>query len=152
VDGLWSRVHEIELARVLQDLWYTGVAPHGGDGLAYSHVEGLLWIWIYRVVDEVVAVFIVAGRLGLYLELSHGADEGLCAVDDVLVDGEAVHGELLLRVAILMDDLHLLDNGRLAALAGACGALAWVMGAVGAWELWGPERLLTQEQDLAFAP
>jgi hypothetical protein len=145
---LWSRVHEVELARVLQDLWYTGVAPHGGDGLAYSHIERLLWIWIYRVVDEVVAVFIIAGRLGLYLELSHGADEGLCAVDDVLVDGEAVHGEFLLRVTILMDDLHLLDNGRLAALARACGALAWQMGPVGAWSSGGRKGCLPSSRIL----
>jgi hypothetical protein len=121
---LWRRVHEVELARVLQDLGYAGVAPHGGDSLADPHVERLLGVGVNGVVDEIVAELVIAGRLGLDLELAHCANEGLCAVDDVLVDGEAVHGELLLRIAVLVDDLHLLDDGRLAALAGACRALA----------------------------
>lgn len=113
---------------MLEDFWYARVAPDRGYGLPYPDVEGLFGIWVDGVVDEVVAVFVVAGRLGLYLELPHGADERLCAIDDVLIDGEAVHGELLLRVAILVDDLHLLDDGRLAALSGACRMLASVRG------------------------
>jgi hypothetical protein len=109
---------------VLEHLGYAGVAPHGGDGLAHAHVERLLGVGVDGVVDEIVAELVVAGRLGLDLELAHCADEGLCAVDDVLVDSEAVHGELLLGVAVLVDDLHLLDDGRLATLTGACRALA----------------------------
>jgi hypothetical protein len=112
---------------VLEDLWYAGVAPHGGYGLSDAHVERLLGVGVDGVVDQVVAELVVARRLGLDLELAHGANEGFGAVDDVLVDGEAVHGELFLGVAVLVDDLHLLDNGRLAALAGACGALAFAL-------------------------
>jgi hypothetical protein len=130
---------------VFQDLWYAGVAPHGRYGLSYPHVERLLGVRVDGVLDQVVAVLVVARRLWLYLELSHCADEGLCAVDDVLVDGEAVHGELLLRVAVLMDDLHLLDNGRLAALTGACRGLAFTVNG-------GGPQLLTQQQDLALPP
>lgn len=118
---LGRRIHQVELARVLKHLAYAAVAPQRGDGLTDSHVQRLLGVGVDGVLDEVVAVFIVAGDLGLDLELAHGADEGFCAVDDVLVDGQAVHGELLLGVTVLVDDLHLLDNGRLSAFAGACG-------------------------------
>jgi hypothetical protein len=130
---------------VLKHLGYAGVAPHGRDGLAHPHVERLLGIGVDSVVDKVVAELVVARRLGLDLELAHCADEGLCTVDDVLVDGEAVHGELLLGVAVLVDNLHLLDDGRFAALAGACRALACLLSLA-------LRRRLTQQQDLALAP
>jgi hypothetical protein len=35
---LWRRIHEVELARVLQHPGHAWVAPHGGDGLSYPHV------------------------------------------------------------------------------------------------------------------
>lgn len=120
INILWRRVHQIELGRVLKHLCYAGIPPNGCDGQAHPHVERLFWIGIHGVLQQVLAVLVVLGVLAVDVELAHGAYQGLCAVDDVLVDGEAVHGELLLRVAILVDDLHLLDDGRLAALAGAC--------------------------------
>jgi hypothetical protein len=119
---LWGRVHEVEFARVLEHLADAAVAPQRGDGLANTGVEGFFRVRVDGVLDEVVAVLVVARDLGLDLELAHGANEGLRAVDDVLVDGQAVHGQLLLCVAILVDDLHLLDDGRFAAFAGACSA------------------------------
>ena len=107
---------------MLEHLAYAAVAPQGSDGLTDSHVQRFLWVRVDSVVDEVVAVLVVAGDFWLDLELPHGANEGFCAIDDVLVYGQTVHGELLLCVAVLVDDFHLLDNGRLAAFARSCGA------------------------------
>jgi len=58
--------------------------------------------------------------LDLDVELSHGADQGLCAVDHVLEYSMAVERELVVCVAILVYDLHLLDDGAFAAFSGAC--------------------------------
>lgn len=113
---------------MLEHLGYARISPHGCNGLADPHVEGLFRVGVDCVFEQVVAVFAVAGALGADVELSHGADEGFGAVDDVFVDGETVHGELVLGVAILVDNLHLLDNGRLAALAGALRMLAFTDG------------------------
>lgn len=105
---------------MLQDFADAWVAPHGCDGLAYPYIERLLRVGVDCVVEQVVAELGVARLLGANVELSHGANEGFCAVDDVFVYGQAVHGELFLRVAVLMYDLHLFDDGRLSALSGAC--------------------------------
>lgn len=96
---------------MLQDLADTGIAPHGCDGLAYPYIEGLLGIGVDCVLEQVVAELGIARFLGGNVELSHGANERFCAVDDVFVYGQAVHGELILRVTVLMYDLHLLDYG-----------------------------------------
>lgn len=119
---LWGGIHQVELARVLEDLANTWIAPHGCDGLAYPYIEGLLGIRIDCILEQVVAELGIAWLLGGNVELSHGANEGFCAVDDVFVYSQAVHGELILRVAVLMYDLHLLDYGRLSAFSGACRA------------------------------
>ena len=55
------------------------------------------------------------------VELLHRSNKCLCTVDDVFVDGQSVHGKFISGVSILMDNFHLLDNGRLSTLAGACG-------------------------------
>ncbi len=54
----------------------------------------------------------------VYPELAHGRDDGEEALDGVGVDDGPVVLALVRAVARLMDDLHLLDDGRLAALAG----------------------------------
>ena len=53
------------------------------------------------------------------VELSHGANEGLCAVDQVLEYRVAVERELVVCVAILVYNLHLLDDSALAAFSRA---------------------------------
>lgn len=109
---------------MLQHFWYAWVAPHGGYGMADATVEGFFRIRVDGVVDKVLAVFGVPRRLWGDFELSHSTNEGFCAINDVFVYGETVHGELFLGVAILVDNLHLLDDGGLAALSGALGWLA----------------------------
>jgi hypothetical protein len=61
--------------------------------------------------------------LRLDVELLHGADYRLCTVDDVLIDRKPIHGELVSGISILMNDLHLFDNGGLSAFAGAYGQM-----------------------------
>lgn len=51
--------------------------------------------------------------------LAHVDDDGAGAFDDVAVDDGGVALELILGEAALVDDLHLLDDGALAGLAGA---------------------------------
>lgn len=131
---------------MLEYFGYAGIAPHGRNCLSDSDIEGLLWVRVDRVVEEVFAVFVVARAFGRNLELAHGTDEGFCAIDDILVYGQAVHGQLFLGVTVLMDNLHLLDDGGLAAFARAWdAALAVVKEGVGAGQL-------TQQQDLALSP
>ena len=43
-------------------------------------------------------------------KLSHSSYQGFDAIEDILVDGESVQPKLLVCIAILMDNLHLLDN------------------------------------------
>lgn len=44
----------------------------------------------------------------------------LCAVHQVLVNGESIHSELFDCVPILMDNLHLLHDGRFSTLSRSC--------------------------------
>lgn len=66
--------------------------------------------------DE-LAVLNVFGDFWGYVELLHCADESFGAIDDIFVDGMPVQAQFVDAVAVLVDNLHLLDNSRLAALA-----------------------------------
>ena len=63
--------------------------------------------------------------LVLDLEKVHGSDHGLHGHEDVLVDQLDVRPLLLIWKASSVDDLHLLDKGRFAGLASACGIIAF---------------------------
>ena len=123
-NALRSRIHEVELALAIEDAGDAGVSPDASDGFADGGIERGMGVGVDLIIEEIVAVGPVAGDLRLQVELAHGADEILGAVDQVLVDGESIEGQLVDGVAILMDDLHLFDDGRFAALAGA-----WIGGA-----------------------
>lgn len=53
------------------------------------------------------------------VEVLQGLDETRGALEQVLVDSRPVVAQLVLSIAVLVDDLHLFDDGRLAALTGA---------------------------------
>ena len=53
------------------------------------------------------------------VELLHGSYQGFYTIKHVLVDCESVQAKFLVGVAVLMDDLHLLDNCRFAAFPGS---------------------------------
>ena len=59
----------------------------------------------------------------LDLEKVHGSDHGLHGHEDVLVDQLDVRPLLLVWKASSVDDLHLLDERRLARLASTCGKI-----------------------------
>lgn len=62
-------------------------------------------------------MLLVGWILDLDLKLSHCANQGFRAVDQVLVYGVAVERELIICVAILVYNLHLLDDSALAAFS-----------------------------------
>jgi hypothetical protein len=64
--------------------------------------------------------YLVGGIHALDADLPHGVDNGLRAIEDVLVYDLPEGKPLLLREAVLMDDLHLFDNRRFAGFASAC--------------------------------
>ena len=64
--------------------------------------------------------------LVLDLEKVHGSDHGLHGHEDVLVDQLDVRPLLLIWKASSVDDLHLLDERRLARLASTCGKTQFV--------------------------
>ena len=45
------------------------------------------------------------------LDLAHSVDDGLCAVDDVLVYGRTIGQEFVAGEALLVNDFHLFDDG-----------------------------------------
>lgn len=47
-------------------------------------------------------------------------DERLGTIEEVLVDGQAIKGQFFNGVAILVNNFHLLNNGRLSTFARAC--------------------------------
>jgi hypothetical protein len=83
-----------------------------------------IWVWVNGELHDEFAVLNVFGDFWSDVELLHGTDEGFGAINDILVDGMPVEAQFVDAVAVLVDDLHLLDNGRLAALTGTfaqCG-------------------------------
>jgi hypothetical protein len=111
---------------VVEDFWYARIFPDGSNGRRASHVEVSVRIGIDGELHDEFAVLHIVGQFWGNVELLHGADESFGAVNDVLVDGMSVQAQFVDAVAVLVDDFHLFDNGRLAALAGACvGVCQW---------------------------
>ena len=71
------------------------------------------------IVEQKTAVGFVLLDHGLDVELVHRIDNGLGALNEILENRRPVVLELLLGISAQMDNLHLLDNRRLSALAGA---------------------------------
>ncbi len=104
---------------MLHDIRNAGILPYADHTFADVRVQRSVWIWVNLVFQEVVRVIVVLGVAGVYLKLSHCSYEGFSAVENVLVDGEAVEGQFVFGVSILMDDFHLLYDRRLATFSGA---------------------------------
>ena len=126
-NALGSAVHEVKVARVLvEDLGNDPVLPElvyrlrdvrGEVGVGCAGAGG----GVEAVVEDALCEGAVGELVALEAELAHVDDDGVGGVEDVLVDDGAVLGELAGGEAVLVDDLHLLDDGGLAGLAGACG-------------------------------
>lgn len=76
-----------------------------------------VWVRVDCELHDEFAVLNVFRDFWGYVELLHCADESFGAIDDIFVDGMPVQPQFVDAVAVLVDDLHLLDNSRLAALA-----------------------------------
>lgn len=70
------------------------------------------------VVEQEVAVLLYRFCAWLNLELVHSDNDGLGTLHEVFEHCRAIVVELIFRVSFEVDDLHLLHNRRLAALAG----------------------------------
>jgi hypothetical protein len=116
---LFRRVHEVKLGLPPHQLFLGRIVPDRYHRLADLRVQLGLRPGLERVVEQEVTIIFVDVVHGLDLELAHGTDDSLGALDQVLEDGRSVVVELVFAVAFQVDDLHLLDDGRLAALAGA---------------------------------
>ncbi len=69
------------------------------------------------VVQDPICVLPVARKHRVDADLAHREDDRLRALEEVAVDRLAVGGELGRGVPVLVDDLHLLDDGGLPGLA-----------------------------------
>ena len=110
VDALRGRIHQIKLALVFQNICNARVLPHRCHGRADPGLQRRVWIGIHLVVQQVVHVLVILRVPGINAELAHGTDQGFGAVDHVLVNSQAIQGQLVSGVAILVNDFHLLDN------------------------------------------
>lgn len=95
---------------VSRDAAQADPAPRREDGEGGARNEGLGITYPIAALDA------------LEPDLLHVRDDLVRAVKDVLVHDADKVGELGGREAVLVDDLHLLDDGGLAGLAGACGS------------------------------
>ena len=109
---------------MVEDLGYTRIFPDGGYGSRASRVQMSIRVGVYSELHDEFAVLNIFGDFWSDVELLHGTNEGLGAVNDILVYGMPVEAQFVDTVAVLVDDFHLLDNGRLAAFTRAfaqCG-------------------------------
>lgn len=116
---LGGGIHQIKLILVFQRGGRAGVVPEVCDGIADLGVERGVGVGVDGVVGEELDELADSSTRGLEGELMVGADEAFGAVEEVLIDGQTIQGELFDGVAVLVDDLHLLDNSGLSALARA---------------------------------
>ncbi len=82
-------------------------------------IERRAWVGIDAILEDSIDVFAVLWHLGFHLELAQSQYDGLRRVDEVFDDGESIEQEFVLVVAILVNDLHLLDDGGFARFSGA---------------------------------
>jgi hypothetical protein len=66
------------------------------------------------------SLYLVGGTDGLEVELCHSLNDIAAALDKIFPYERTKREELFARIAVLVDDLHLLDYCRLSGLAGTC--------------------------------
>lgn len=118
---LWCRVHEVKLRLPLHQKILRWVIPYRLHGRADEGVDVGLWAGLGGVLHQELGVHAVLLVREGDVELVHRLDHRLCAFHQVLEYGGPVVVQLIVRVALQVNNLHLLHNCRLAALAGAWG-------------------------------
>jgi hypothetical protein len=120
--SLFGRVVELILARPLEALLYASILPKYGDGV--SNLRGQAVALNLRRLHE-NSLDVVLGALVVERELKrlHGLEDDAHRLDRVAEDDLLERLPLVARVAALVDELHLLEYGRLARLSGTCALL-----------------------------
>ncbi len=96
---------------MIHDICNAGIVPYADHTFTHVWVQRRMWIWVYLIFQEVVGKLVILGIDRLDFELAHSPNESFGAVEHIFVYGEAVEGEFIPCVAILMDNFHLLDYG-----------------------------------------
>lgn len=77
-------------------------------------------IYKERVGSKVWTTYLIGGTNGLEVELCQSLNDIAAALKEVFPYEWSESEELFMRVAVLVNDLHLLDYRRLSGLAGTC--------------------------------
>lgn len=118
--SLFGRVVELVLAGPLEALLDTGVAPESANGTADLWGQAVTFDLSGLHEDGLHVVF-VAGVLQGKLERLHGLQDDTHRLNRVAVDDFLEGFPFIARVSTLVDQLHLLQNSRLAGLSSSCG-------------------------------
>lgn len=120
---LRCRVHDIKLTWPLHAGSSDRIMIERVDRVDDIRAECEIWVSINAVVEDAVCVGSVFWLDGFQPQFLHGEDECLCRIDQVLVDCQSKCCQFLTAISALVNDLHLLDNCRLARLSTPCEIL-----------------------------
>lgn len=117
--SLLSRVVQLVLPRALEALLHTSILPEHGDGVANLRGQAVAFnlCGLHEDSLDVVLGALVVERK---LERLHGLEDDTHGLDCVAEDDLLKRLPLVARVAALVDELHLLEDGRLARFTGTC--------------------------------
>lgn len=138
--SLFGRVVELVLARALEALLHAGILPQDRDGVANLRGQAVA-LDLRRLHEDGLDVVLGALVVERQLQRLHGLEDDAHRLDRVAEDDLLERLALVARVAALVDELHLLENCRLAGFTSTCSELE-CDGAEGV------ARLLTEQQHL----
>lgn len=120
--ALFGRVVELVLARALEALLHAGILPQDGDGVANLRGQAVA-LDLRRLHEDGLDVVLGALVVERQLQRLHGFEDDAHRLDRVAEDDLLKRLPLVARVAALVDELHLLEDCRLAGFTGTCSVL-----------------------------
>ena len=121
--ALFGRVVELVLARALEALLHAGILPQDRDGIANLRGQAVA-LDLCRLHEDGLDVVLGALVVERQLQRLHGFEDDAHRLDRVAEDDLLERLALVARVATLVDELHLLEDCRLARFTGTCSVLA----------------------------
>jgi hypothetical protein len=121
-DSLFRGVVQLVLARALEALLHAGVLPEHRDGVANLRGQAVA-LDLCGLHEDGLDVVLGALVIERQLERLHGLEDDAHRLHGVAEDDLLERLTLVARVTALVDELHLLEDGRLAGLSGTCAAL-----------------------------
>lgn len=105
---------------MFQNCWCTRVVPEICNGVADFRIERGVRIRIHVVLFQKwnVVLHFLAGRFELEVVIC--PNEGLCAIQEILVDSQSIERQFFHGVTILVDDLHLFYDRWFTAFSRSC--------------------------------